>query len=335
MSQVSNDFAFFAYLNKIDKEYNFYTFIVVINLGLIGNVVNILIFTIRRRNFSNSTMGFYNLLMSACNIFSLITAYVYMFPVSLGRVSLVVASNLGCPLLSYFIRIFFMMSSWLSVMVTFDRMVCVTFPTKILFISDKKRLSWIAALLFVVILALSTPNLLFRVENLLTTYGTISKQCVASASITAIRDLIGLIVRFIMPIGLETVLNIVLIYKLIKHRKSLNNTRDLKREYRFAFTIALLNVLYFVFEVPTFVITLYLNFAGYNHAVTNNQAIVAPTRESAIANLVFDLSLVFASFRFTCLFYVNFFVNKMFRREFMRIFVDFKSNLSGIFSKST
>ena len=221
------------------------------------------------------------------------------------------------------------MSSWLSVMATFDRMVSVTFPARITFIKDKKKLTWIATVLFGLILALSTPNLVFRLQNILTANGTLSVQCVANTSITAFRDLIGLIVRFILPIALEFVLNIVLIYKLIKHRKSLNNTRDLTREYRFAFTIVVLNSLYFVCETPTFVITLYLNWTGYN------QTNVALTRASAIANFAFGLSLVLTSFRYTCLFYVNLLLNKVFRRELLRIFVDFRSNFSGILSKSS
>ena len=105
MSQTSNDVAFFVYLNKINMTCNYYSFMVVINLGLAGNVVNMLIFIIRRKYFAKSTMGFYNLFMSVFNILSLITAYVYIFPVSVGQVNLGLVSDLGCALIPFYTRL--------------------------------------------------------------------------------------------------------------------------------------------------------------------------------------------------------------------------------------
>ena len=318
MSLSSSDISFIAYLSQVHYTFTKISFFGVVNLGLVGNFLNILTFIVKRRKFAKCTMGFYNLLMSVCNVLALICAYLYFFPLAYGQ-NLVLMSDFVCVAISYATRVFFQMSSWISVMITLDRTICVTFPMKFRFITDKRTLTWIALSILGVITLLNAPNLWLRVQtqtlkNPITNKTSLNVQCTTSANIVSFKDLIGTIVRFCIPLVLELLFNTVLIYKLIKQRKQVCVSRDMKREYRFAFNIVVLNVLFFITETPNFILTIYMSVMGYS------QPNVVITRNVAIANLAYALSISLMSYRCVCLLYVNLLVNKLFRSQFFDMF---------------
>ena len=318
MSQVASntDADFISYLYFIQSQNSYYTFVVFVNMGILGNVLNIFAFLFKATKNANMTMRFYNLLMSTCNICSLVAAYVCFFPGALNMPALYIKTDLSCVFISFTIRIFFQMSSWLTVMATLDRMICISFPHKFAFIANKKKLAYIALAIFSIICLLNVPNLMLRLHTSLdaTTNSTIV-VCTTNLKVLAFRDMSGLVLRYVAPFLLLIIFSTILVCKLVRQRtKSIS--RDMSREYRFAFTVIVLNVLYFLTESPNFILTMYLAMEGINPM---SQTIVVTNRREAIVNIAYSCSLELIALRCTCLFFVNLVVNKVYRRELFRM----------------
>ena len=305
--------AFIAYLTRLKQQYCFYLFIIIANLVIFLNLLNMLMFIVRGKKFSKNTMRFYNLLISTSNILALIASYIYFFPNSKNAQKILLISNLSCVLLAYVLRVFFQLSSWLNVMTTLDRLICLTYPNRFEWIKDPRKLTVAALGLFLGLVLINLPNAWFKLETQTTNAANeTSLLCTANANIVGLRDLIGVSMRFAVPLVFEVLLNVVLIYKLTEQKHKLRiRSRDMTREYRFAFSILILNALYIVTETPNFVMTIYVSASGYN------QASEPTTRVQALASLIYYFTLVLILFRCDCLFLVNLLVNKVFRREFV------------------
>ena len=305
--------AFIAYFSTIQHQYSFYSFLIVANIGFLVNFLNIITFILRGEKFSKNSMRFYNLLISTSNILALVASYVYLFPNTMGMQNFELISNISCILLSYALRVFLQLSSWLNVMTTLDRLICLTYPGRCKWIKDTRKLTVAALGLFLGLVLINLPNAWFKLETQTTNAANeTSLLCTANANIVGLRDLIGVSMRFAVPLVFEVLLNVVLIYKLAEQKHKLRiRSRDMTREYRFAFSILILNVLYIVTETPNFVMTIYVSASGYN------QASEPTTRVQALASLIYYFTLVLILFRCDCLFLVNLLVNKVFRREFV------------------
>ena len=318
MSQANiTDADFISYLNFIQNQNSFYTFTVFVNIGILCNILNIIAFIYKAPKNAKMTMRFYNFLISAFNLLTLMAAYVYFFRRSQNNQYLYLRTDLNCVFISFIIRIFFQMSSWLNVMATLDRLICISFPHKFAFIANKKKLAYIALAIFSIICLLNVPNFMLRLRTSLdpTTNSTIV-ACTTSANILAFRDLSGLVLRYVAPFLLLIIFSAFLVGKLVSQRKK-PISHDMSREYRFAFTIILLNVLYFLTESPNFIMTMYLRVYGVDLL---SRTIVITSRQEAIVNIVYSFSLEPIAFRCTCLFFVNLLVNKVYRRELFQMF---------------
>ena len=308
-------------LTALTYSVEFYSILTIINVGLVANLVNILVCT--RKELQKNTMGFYNILMSIFNILTLVSVgYVNLFPQTIGKTPLVLHSTYSCMLILYFNRVFCDMATWIYVMVTLDRMLCVSSVSRFKYIiKDKRKLALVVLGLFLAIAVANAPNFLFSLatelkydphSNLTTTL----TECKASTQVTLIRDSITSMLRVLLPLVLQLVFNSVLVYKLVKNRRiSVSMSRLVNTEYRFAFTIIVLNVIVFASDLPLFVCFVLINVYGYNQTYISRTS-----NESAWASFAFVCSLVLSSFVYVSLFFVNYATNKIFRRESKNIY---------------
>ena len=303
--------AFIAYFSTIQHQYSFYSFLIVANVGFLVNFLNIITFILRGEKFSKNSMRFYNLLISTSNILALVASYVYLFPNTMGMQNFELISNISCILLSYALRVFLQLSSWLNVMTTLDRLICLTYPGRCKWSKDTRKLTVAALGLFLGLVLINLPNAWFKLETQTTNAANETLLlCTANANIVKLRDFLGVSMRFAVPFVLELLFNVVLIYTFIAQKKTLSIcTRDMTREHRFAFTILILNALYFVTDTPSIVMTILLNLSGFN------QKIKPTTRVQALMSLAYTFTLGLLLYRCTCLFFVNLLVNKVYRRE--------------------
>ena len=300
----------------ISNQIAYYSCLTIVNLGFVTNILNIVICS--RKSMHANTMGYYNILMSLFNILSFVCAYLLFFPVSAGLKDLLLESYYNCILVTYFTRVFIQMSSWLNVMVSIDRAICISFPHRFKFLTEKKFISCILIFLFVIICGLNVPNLFFKLGTQIifisneTSNNTI---CGSSNDIILLKYTIIIVMRIVIPILLTVFLNIVLIHKLFVSRSSLNITRSLKKDYQFALTVIMLNFAYILTETPFLwgTINIYL---FNNEEINKEESLEALTN----AKLIFICTFMLSTYMFGSVFFVNLFFNKIFQKEIRSFF---------------
>ena len=307
----------------ISNQITYYTCLTIVNLGFITNILNIVICS--RKRMHVNTMGFYNILMSIFNILSFVCAYLLFFPVSAGLKDLLLESYYSCILVTYSTRVFIQMSSWLNVMVSMDRAILISFPRKFKFLKEKKFISCIVLVLFVIICGLNVPNLFFKLGSQITFISNETSNhtiCGSSNDIVLLKYTIIIVMRIVVPIVLTVILNIILIRKLFVSRHSLNITRSLKKDYQFALTIVILNFAYMLTETP-------FMWGTINMYLSNNEEINKAVSLEVLttAKLIFICTFMLSTYMFGSVFFVNLFFNKIFQKEIRSIL--FRAELSS------
>ena len=117
------------------------------------NICGSLFYTIMRRIYALYVqkcahyfycVGYYNILLSTCNILTLlVVSYLNLFPQTIGESPLLFRSEYACILILYSNKVIPQMSAWLYVIVTLDRMLCVVNLNRFKFINNKRTLSLI------------------------------------------------------------------------------------------------------------------------------------------------------------------------------------------------
>jgi hypothetical protein len=213
------------------------------------------------------------------------------------------------------------MVSWINALINLDRMICVMYVNNVKFIKNKYILSCIVLAIFTIISLIDVPNLFYNITTISTfensTNQTMSKsECSSTNLIMTLRDFLGISIRVLIPFLSYAFMNTILIYKLFKSRNSVQTitNRSFEREYKFTFTIIILNILFILTETPFIISLIFMNKYGYNQTFID-----ALSNESAIAMLAHVCSYVFSSFFYVTLFFVNFSTNKIFRKCFWKL----------------
>ena len=255
--------------------------------------------------------------MSIFNIFTLTISQVSYLSMVIGKQDLTLTSNYSCLLLTYFKRVFIQMSTWLNIIVTLERIACISCHDKFKFITHKKKLAVIIAIVFFAILVLNVPNLFFKLsktpEYLFKENKTVIYIiCTSNSSIVSIRNFEIALMRVLIPIILQITLSIILINELAKNKSKLNTNIAYIREYRFAYVIVIFNFVSAVTEAPLMLSMVHFGAIGLTPAYPIS---LNASRTEAIANLIYFCALSFSLYLFCFLFVFNFFINRQFRRE--------------------
>ena len=256
--------------------------------------------------------------MSVFNILTLaVGGYVQFFSQSIGGSSLILTSYYACMLIPFFSRVFAAMSTWVNLLVTLDRVVCITTESRLKeALKNKKNLNRVVLVMFGIILALNLPSVFFYLDAQTlfdsrknTTFTQI--VCVSSSLISELRDGLIISMRIVIPIILQIVMSSILIYRLFHARTSVTTPRIYEKDRRFAFTIVWLNVVYILGEVPLAVINILINIYGYNQSYISTKS-----NESAVVNFlavcIYGYSLLVG---FSSLLFVNYAANHKFQKE--------------------
>jgi hypothetical protein len=286
----------------------YYSIVIICFVGYLTNVLNILVSM--RQEMRKTAMGFYNTIISSFNIVYLVLA---LFQGSLT------SSVYACVLIPYFTRIIYQISTWSNVLVLFDRMILISKKMKSLKSNDDifnmKKVSIIILALFAIVCVINLPNLFFYLQsqtlfNPLTNSTIVYVSCTSSANMMLIRDTMTIISRVALPLVSEVVINTILIRNLFKLNK-ITTTVSHNREYRFAKTIIILNVIYGFSNCILATTIIFINIYGYNQTY-----ISTTSDESAIASLAYVCANMLVIF-INCdlVFFVNMMTNKKYREE--------------------
>ena len=313
MLNITQDQIFFSSISMTREKLLFYTCTIALPSGIALNILSTIVFS--RKKFLKLTMGFYNIAISAVNIIFATFGIITNIGQTIGK-DFTLMSGFSCIFLTFAIRVFSEMSSWMNVFVTVDRMISITYPNKYPFLKNKKILSTLILVQFMILCILNIPNFFFKIESIetlnpYTNMTVTTKSCTSSSSIVTIRDIIVLVLRVILPIILMISMNVYLMYKLIKEKTKFKRLNELNKEYHFAFSIFFMNILYTLLLLPTFIALIYLNIIQYAQA-SNIQS-----REVLIGQFAYTVGLSIASYELFFTFFVNILFNKIFRKEFL------------------
>ena len=295
-----------SYLNFIAEKTIFYGTTIVSGFGIVRNLVNILIYL--RKELRTGVLSYYNFLISISNILAYVTVLFFYFPLTIGLNSYVNISDFSCSSLTFASRVFTQMSIWINVGITFDRFFCVTFPDRFRFINNKKKLSWITLIVFLVLLILNVPNIFYKINQ---------NVCTSTSLVVFIRNLEIALFRTILPAVLHIVLSAVLINKLFKWRSGVHSNMSDERDRRFTRIVIALNVFFCLTELPLSCLTLYFGAIGQTPSFPISEK---ASYSMAIANVVYYVALVFSGFTFNSLLIVNLIFNRLFQKELKKMF---------------
>jgi hypothetical protein len=303
MSNSSNSKSYVTYLNNISSDINNYGFLLTACVGVPFNLVNILIYGLLMKNKTN--MGFLGICQSVLDIITLL--YLYLIPRSaqVFGVNVSNTSDFNCRFLNYMRRIFLHASSWMTVMITFDRFMFIMYGhgNRFNFMKKKVYLTAIMLGVLVIIGILDIPNLLYY----------LSKSCTATADITLIVNIGTILLRTYLPFIFMIVFNILMIQKIFKKNRLLKSTTLARREYQFTLAVMAYDLYFFFFNFPLSV------FYILNTVNTYLGPFKSDALNSAIYSLVSAITVNLANFiqTFSILSYLIF--NKLFRREFFTL----------------
>ena len=148
MSQIADESAYVLWLNQIMTQFTYFINLIICPTGVALNMVSILVFS--RKSFKANTMGFYYTSIALIDISVLVAGFINYYSVTTNQdVSLI--STFSCVLMTYSNRITLQMSSWANVLITFDRLICVTYRNKFAFMKKKRNLFFGFIIFFVLI----------------------------------------------------------------------------------------------------------------------------------------------------------------------------------------
>ena len=156
------DLPFYTLIGEISKYENFWFTVVFCPLGFLLNVMSIVVFS--RKCFWDMSMGFYNIVLACVNN-SYIVCMCWLFLPPYYSLNPLTSAQISCKLLNYLQRVFSRQSSFVDMMIVVDRMVCISFPNKFLFMKNKKCLAAIIAGLFVISLATCSEYFEYTLVN--------------------------------------------------------------------------------------------------------------------------------------------------------------------------
>jgi len=285
-------------LSQLTYTFEFYSVLIVCTLGFLTNFMNVHVSF--KKEIQKTTMGFYNIFMSLSSVFGIIfIGFLTFFPQSIGT-NLLTKSDLSCRLIPYLARIFPQVNAWLNVMVSFDRVILMTYANRADYnnrpthLKEKSKLIRIVLILFLVILTINMPGLFFYLTPQTTTIDPItnltkvlSPQCTATNLIVIFRDSVVMASRMVLPLIIQLALSAYLIYKLLKLEINAT-TLSLKKEYTFTLTVVIFNMIFILSDGITLTTTVLINVYGYTQTYVSSVS-----NESAIASFAYVVSIMF------------------------------------------
>ncbi len=317
MSAKIQDEDFISSINFAISQVNFYSSTLICSIGIVGNILNILLCLNER--IQKRTMGIFNLLMSIFNILSLTSVLIIYLPPSAGNQDLTLTSDFSCKMLYYFNAVCVQMVAWLNVMVTIERIAFISEIRLVKFVKNKKILGLIFLGLFAFNLITNIPTLLFKLINEEKNQTVKYITCTSTSTVVLIDNVNASTTRLFLPIILQIFLSIVLIIYLKNNREKYKNNSSpvFKNEYRYAFAVVILNLIYIVTECPFMILKIYFSILDI---IPNYPLIAGTSRSLAIRTLAYFCTMSLSLYKFCSLFFVNIFLNKQIRKEIRFIF---------------
>ena len=267
--------------------------------------------------------------MCLVNMFSLSFLFIINYQETIGK-DILTSSSLNCTAFSFIIRLLGLYPPWLQIVISVDRLICISCPLEYKDRKHKKIIIAIILLVLCCLLFLSNitnfyTRLITEIElNTTTNKSSTFKYCAGRRSLVFVRDLLTILTRLILPSIILLFFNSIILYKLIRLRKEFSNFNSfMVKEYKFTISTLVLNVFYLVSLVINFIFILLLNTFEYDLDYANGMNKFDRT------NRFFYVGQTMLSFNFLCNFMISIRTNVYFRKELIGLLKDIKTAYDG------
>ncbi len=299
-------------LSNIQITIVFYVSIFLSATGLILNLIGIIVFN--TKSFKKKSIGLYNRIIIVVNNCAIIIGCLSYTPLYFYQ-NPFLWSLASCKILHFLQHSFTVLSSLLDMMITFDRMIRISFPRRFEIIKKHKSIIFIAFVFFILSFGLNAICFQYKIQETILsdtslrnqTNVTVTLSCIADYSILLSKNIITIIFRILLPFTVMIVSDIILIYKLKKEK----GERYSKKEKSFSHTVLALSSLFLVSHLPFGTLLIYQTILEFRD--TNYK------RDFSIS-LLYGLSVMITAYNYVFPTLVNLIFNKLFREEFNILF---------------
>ena len=315
------------WIEKANTHFMFYFYITTIPIGMLLSLTSVFVFA--RKEFKKTTIGLYNITISIVSLILLVILFTINYRESIGK-DILTSSSLNCTAFSFLIRFFGQFPSWLQILVSMDRLFCISYPLR--YKDTRYKLTKITCLLiilFILLLFLNILNVFTRLEeivelNATTNHTTTQKSCAGPRNLVLLRDGLTLLLRLILPLILLALFNSAIAYKLVRIRKEFSNFNSfMVKEYKFTISTLVLNLFYMGSLLIHLVIVIVFKSIEYDLDYANGVA------QLDKINRFFYMGLSMLVYNYICNFVVNIRTNVYFRKELVNLLKDIQSAYDG------
>ena len=257
-------------------------------------------------------MGFLYTCQTTIDLIVLIfTLFVYRSGTFIYGYSPANISDSICRASAFLHRLMMQSSSWMSVFIIFDRFIFVLYEHRFKFMKSKLILSAIMCGIFILLAIADIENLFF--------YLSASFSCTANNEVTVSSNIINIVIGFYIPLAIIILFDTLMIRQIIKKRKVKivrgNDGLLFKKEHYFTVAVISCTVLFFISKFP-----LSIYYISYDINLFSGNFKIDQTLNTMFS-LYFNLlvSLSYFNLTFSVFMYLAF--NKLFLKEFCRLFL--------------
>ena len=328
-----NSTLFVQFSNNLIKEQYFYGTVICVPLGIyvhsyiiihnlilyslfIGFILNALqMIVFSRPKFQKTNIGFLSIMLALVDFIGLFWNFLVYKYLPLIDASLALVSPFTCFTFKWISRIFQQLPLYTQALITLINYLKVKYPRKFLFLKKNINIIYIMILMFLCEGLVNIPNM-FQYITYSNNNSNTSLSCGPSNTMGIAANFTTSMLRSVIPAIIMFILDVFTIQTLFISRNTISN--NLSKQKRFAFVLLILDILFFIFNVPlscTEILTIiYQNILLYP---SNNNTM-------ALLNLLHGLANTFAYIYYLIPFFINLFFNSMFRRELLYLL--FKPN---------
>ena len=291
-------------VNKINDTIDYYFNITSSAIGIPCNLISIFIFSRLMRNKNN--MGFLYIWQCSIDLFML---FYFLFIVRsnvIFRINLNDQSDLTCRLFSFLRRFIIHASSWIAVIITFDRITFVLYGhvNRFRFLKSKINITCIIFAIFTLIAIVDIPNLFHLINQ--------KGACKPDFLVKISTDIISIFLRTYIPFGLMVIFNTIMIRKILKNKRIVaNQSANSRKEAQFTLAVIASNAYFLVLNLPLSLFYIFYDVNLYSAAFVNPSSFFD---KYLLANTIInDIAACEQTFSF----FIYLAFNKLFRNMFL------------------
>lgn len=297
--------------NGYYEQLSLYCSIIIVPTGLTLNTIQFVVFL--SKDFKKSNIGFLMNTFVLADSFSLIWNYIVYQYLPLIGYNFQLYSNLSCILFVYVSRIIQQIPLYFQALISFINFLNICYPTR--FVKLKKThiiLYFYTIVVFIIMVNLPSAFKSIKIVEENISNSTLTHvKCEASDLMTVIATLDNAIVRCIIPLILIFVLNYFNLKEIVKLRRNLN--MSLKREIRFGITLALIGLVFFLFNFPMSCLQILLIIYDYFYKYSLDSNLVE------LVSFVFECTRSLSISYYAIGIFINISFNKLFRKNLIRL----------------